>query len=70
MTITGRLANLTADEVSAEIEALDIKYKEDRQWTTKTYRSTRKRLTALLRVLQEEQGEPEDIEADDDDTSV
>ncbi len=57
MTITGRLKNLTAGEVSTEITDLDIQYKKDREQTTKTYRSTHKRLIALLRVLEEEQGE-------------
>ncbi len=54
MAIAGRLEHLTVDEVSTEIETLDMQHKEDLGQTAKKYQSTRKLLTALLRVLQEE----------------
>ncbi len=65
MTITRRLEGLTKAEVSAEIVALDAKNKEDKAKAVKKHRSTRKRLVALERVLQEEQGEPEGTEEDE-----
>ncbi len=59
MTITERLdkLSLTVEDVAAEVTELD-----------RYYKLKRKRLTALLRVLESEQGEPEEDgdEHDDD----
>lgn len=55
MSITERLENLTAADVAAEIEALET-----------TYREKRKRLNALLRVLEVEQGTPQNESEEND----